>query len=156
MKRKVYTTRRERMIDQIIGFFAFPLVNVPLGIILWIVPRTNILSRTSNPVLLVVLISALPWLVNGVVIVLGFLLRPQFGVGYMAFIAVALTVVAVLSIAFVAACFVTFVAAGSFRDMGDQAIISLFVVLMAAGTAAGLLGLGLIAIYVFRSWRSSH
>jgi hypothetical protein len=30
MKRKVYATRRERMIDQIIGFFAFPLVNIPL------------------------------------------------------------------------------------------------------------------------------
>jgi hypothetical protein len=105
---------------------------------------------------LMILVSVLSWLVNGIVIVLAFLLRPQFGVGYMAFLAVALAVVAILSVSFVAACFVTLVAAASFRDMGDQAIISLFVFLMGAGIAIGLLGLGLAAIYVFRSWRSSH
>lgn len=149
MKRKVYATRRERVTDQIIGFLAFPLVNVPLWIIVWVISQI-----INSP--LIFLVSVLPWLVNGIVIVLAFLLRPQFGVGYMAFIAVALTVVAILSVSFVAACFVTFMAAASFRDMGDQAIISLFVFLMAAGTAAGLLGLGLFAIHVFRSWRSSH
>ena len=148
MKRKVYTTPRERLTDQIIGFLAFPLVNVLLWIIVWVIPQ-----MIDSP--LIILVSVLPWLVNGIVIVLAFLLRHQFGVGYMAFIAVALTVVAILSVSFVAACFVTLVTAASFRDMGDQAITSLFVFLMAAGTAAGLLGLGLFAIYVFRNWRSS-
>src|SRR5512138_89530 len=117
MKRKVYTTRRERVIDRIIGFLAFPLVNVPLGIILWLIPQTAIFSRTSNPGLLLVLISALPWLVNGIVIVLAFLLRPQLGIGYMAFIAIALALVGVLSVVFVAACFVTIVAVLSFPGM---------------------------------------
>jgi hypothetical protein len=150
MKRKVYATKRERMIDRIIGFVAFPLVNVPLWIILWVISQ-----RIGSQ--LILLVSALPWLVNGIVIVLAFLLRPEFGLGYIAFIGVALTVVAILSVSFVAACFVTFVAVASFRDMGDQAIISLFVFLMAAGTAAGLLALGLLfAIHVLRSWRSSH
>lgn len=150
MKRKVYTTRRERMTDQIMGFFAFPLVNVPLGIILWII------SQMASSSWLVILVSVLPWLVNGIVIVLAFLLRPQFGLGYIAFIAVTLTVVAALSVLFGAACFVTFTAVLSFPGMGDRGAISLFIFLMAAGIAAGLLGLGLAAIYVFWSWRSSH
>jgi hypothetical protein len=151
MKRKVYTTKRERIIDQLIGFLAFPLVNVPLGIILWIIPQTTILSRTSDPSLLLMLISALPWLVNGIVIVLAFLLRPQLGVGYTAFIAVALTLVAVLGVAFVAACFVTFAAVLSFPGMRDQGGISLFVFLMAAGIAVGLVGLGVVAYYIIKS-----
>ena len=151
MIRKVYTTRRERMIDRIIGFLAFPLVNAPLGIILWIIPQTTMLSRSSNPGLLLMFISTLPWLVNGIVIVLAFLLRPQLGIGYIAFIAIALTLVGVLSVVFVAACFVTFVAALSFPGMGDQGAISLFVFLMAAGIAAGLVGLGVVAYYVIKS-----
>lgn len=151
MKRKVYTTKRERIIDRIIGFLAFPLVNVPLGIILWIIPQTTIVSRSSYPGLLLMLISALPWLVNGIVIVLAFLLCPQLGVGYTAFIAVALTLVAVLSVAFVAACFVTFAAVLSFPGMRDQGGISLFVFLMAAGIAVGLVGLGVVAYYIIKS-----
>ena len=58
MKRKVYATRHERMTDQIIGFLAFPLVNVPLGIILWMISQM-IDSQLQ------MLVSALPWLVNG-------------------------------------------------------------------------------------------
>ncbi len=149
MKRKVYTTRRERMTDQVIGFLAFPLVNVPLWIIVWVISQM-IDSQ------LMILVSVLPWLVNGIVLVLAVLLRPEFAIGYIAFVGVALTVVTALSVLFVAACFVTFVAALSFPGMGNQAAISLFVFLMAAGTAAGLLALGLFAIYVLRSRRSSH
>lgn len=152
MKRKIYSTKRERVIDQFLGFLAFPLLNIPLGIILWIIPHTTILSRTSNPGLWLVLISALPWLINGIVIVLAFLLRPQLGVGYIAFIAVALTLVAVMSVVFVAACFVTFVAVLSFPGMGDQGAISLFILLMSAGIAAGLLGLGVVAYYIIKNW----
>ena len=123
MKRKVYTTRRERMTDQILGFLAFPLVNVPLWIIVWVISQ-----MINSP--LIFLISVLPWLVNGIVIVLAFLLRPQFGVGYMAFIAVAVN----------SGCNPErFVRGGLLRDlcgrrvvrdMGDQAITSLFVFLM--------------------------
>ena len=150
MKRKVYTTRRERMIDQVLGFLAFPLVNIPLGIILWIIPQTSIFSRISNPELSLVLISALPWLVNGIVIILAFLFRPQLGVGYIAFIAIALTLVAVLSVAFVAACFVTLVIATSFRGMGEQGVISLIVFLTAAVIAAELVGLGVVAYLIIK------
>ena len=150
MNCKIYTTRGERMTDQIIGFLAFPLVNI----LLWIIVR--VISQTVNSPPLIILASVLPWLVNAIVIILAFLLRPQFGVGYMAFIAVALTVVAILSISFVAACFVTFTVVLSFPAIGDEGAISLFIFLIAAGIAVGLLGLGLAAIYIFWRWRSSH
>ena len=148
MKRKVYTTRRERRTDEIIGFLAFPLVNVPLWIFLLLV------AQMIDSQLLETLVSALPWLVNGSVVVLALLLRPEFAIGYIAFIAFAVTLVTALGILFVAACFVTFVTVLAFSDMSDQ-----MVVLVIALIAVGLLGLSgiaiYLAIYVFQRWRSS-
>jgi len=130
MKRKDYATGRQRMDEQILGFLAFPLVNVPL----WFI------SQAVDS-------STLPWLVNGIVLVLAFLFRPQFGVGYVAFIGIALTVVTGLSIVFVAACFVSLL---SVAVIGPLAIV-LFVLLM----AAGLFGLAVIASYLIKIWQSS-
>jgi hypothetical protein len=148
MKRKIYKTQRERMTDQIIGFLAFPIVNVPLWILRWV-----ILLWVYTP-LLAILVTALPWLVNGLVLVLAFLLRPQFAIGYLSFIAVGLTVVTALSVVFVAACFVTFVTLWAFPTIGDQVVWVLIVTM-----AVGLVVLGGIAIYivihVFQRWRSS-
>jgi len=139
MKRKDYVTARERMAYQIIGFWTFPLVNVPLGIILWMISQ-RIDSQLPT------LVLALPWLVNGIVLALAFLLRPEFGVGYIAFIGVAVTVVTALSVLFVAACFVSILSAAVIGPLA----IGLFVVLM----LGGLYGLAVFAIHVFRSWRS--
>jgi hypothetical protein len=97
MKRKIYTTRRERMTDQIIGFLAFPLVNVTLWISLLRV------SEIIDSQLLATPVSALPWLVNGSVVALALLLRPEFGVGYITFIGVAVAVVMALGVMVVAA-----------------------------------------------------
>ncbi len=121
----------KRMDDQIIGFLAFPLVNIPL----WIISQ-----RIDS--------SALPWIVNGIVLALAFLFRPQFGVGYIAFIGIAITVVTVLSVVFVAACFVSVLAA---TVIGPLAIV-LFVFLM----AAGLFGLGVVVSYLIKIWQSSY
>jgi predicted anti-sigma-YlaC factor YlaD len=140
MKRKDYATARERMAYQIIGFLTFPLVNIPLGILLWSISQ-KIDSQLPT------LVSALPWLVNGIVLVLAFLLRPEFGVGYIAFIGVAITVITALSVLFVAACFVSILSAAVIGPLA----IGLFAILM----SAGLLGLGVFAIYVFQSWQSS-
>jgi hypothetical protein len=146
MKHIDYATGRERRTDQILGFLAFPLLNVPLGIILWFIPQTTILSRMSNPTLLL-LISALPWIVNGIVLVLAFLLRPDFAVGYIAFIGAAVAVVTALSVLFVAACFVTILSAAI---IGEQLAIGLFVVLMLGGVSV----LVALAIYIFQNWWS--
>ncbi|HLA08462.1 MAG TPA: hypothetical protein VJ022_13520, partial [Anaerolineales bacterium] len=131
MKRKFYATSRERKADQIKGFLAFPLVNVPLGIILWMILQmidwmrysqridSQELTWVSDLPWLVIreLVSTLPWLVNGIVLVLAFLFRPEFGVGYVAFIAIAITASTALSVLFVAACFVTFLSAIVIGDL---------------------------------------
>ena len=120
-----------RMDDQIIGFLAFPLVNVPL----WIISQ-----RVDS--------SALPWLVNGIVLALAFLFRPQFGVGYIAFIGIAITVVTVLSVLFVAACFVSILSAAVIGPLA----IALVVFLM----SGGLYGLAVIVGYLIKIWQSSY
>jgi len=120
-----------RMDDQIIGFLAFPLVNVPL----WIISQ-----RIDS--------SALPWIVNGIVLALAFLFRPQFGVGYIAFIGIAITVVTVLSVLFVAACFVSILSAAVIGPLA----IALFVFLM----SGGLYGLAVIVGYLIKIWQSSY
>ena len=141
MKRKVYATRRERMTYHIIGFLAFPLVNVPLGLLLWMISQ-----RIDSQ--LFTLVSVLPWLVNGIVLVLAFLLRPEFAIGYIAFIGFAITASTALSVLFVAACFVSVLSAAVIGDLA----IALFVVLM----LGGLFVLAVVAIHVFRSWWSSY
>jgi hypothetical protein len=131
VKRKDDATGRQRMDDQIIGFLAFPLVNVPLFII----------SQKLES-------WALPWLVNIMVLVLAYLFRPEFGAGYMAFMAIAIAVLIALSVVFVAACFVSIWSA---EVIGELAI-ALFVLLM----GVGLYGVGVFALHVFRSWQSSY
>ena len=122
---------------QIMGFWTFPLVNIPLGIILW-----SISQKIDSP--LPTLVLALPWIVNGIVLALAFLLRPDFAVGYISFIGAAVAVVTALSVVFVAACFVSILSAAVIGDLA----IGLFVVLMVVGVSV----LVAIAIYVFQSW----
>jgi hypothetical protein len=152
MKRKVYATSQERKADQIKGFWAFPLVNVPLQTIVWMILWMSSYVIYPRELTLVwalplLFVRVLPWLVNGIVLVLAFMFRPEFGVGYIAFIAVAIIASTALSILFVAACFVSILSAAVMEDLA----IWVFVFLM----VAGLLGLGVFAIYVFRSWQSS-
>lgn len=141
MKRKVYATKRERRTYQIIGFLAFPLLNIPLWIILWMI------SQIASSSWLTILLSAVPWFVNGIVIVLALLFHPEFGVGYVVFIGTAVAVVTALSVLFVAACFVTFLSAVVIGDLAQW----VFIVLM----AAGVLGILVFAVYVFATWWSS-
>ena len=142
MKRKIYATRRERMTYQVIGFLAFPLLNVPLWIIL------SIISQMASSLWLTILLSAVPWLVNGIVIVLALLFHPEFGVGYVVFIGAAVAVATALGVVFVAACFVTFLSAVVIGDLAKW----VFIVLM----AAGVLGIVVLAIYVFTVWLLSY
>ena len=131
----------KRMDDQIIGFLAFPLVNVPLGIIFWMISQ-----RIDSP--LPTLVSALPWLVNGIVLVLAALLRPELAMGYVAFIAIAITASTALSVLFVAACFVVIPLALVIGDLANWVFVLLMLV--------GLYGLAVFAIRVFWDWWSSH
>ena len=81
------------------------------------------------------------------VLVLAFVFRPQFGVGYIAFIAIAITVVTALSVLFVAACFVSIVSA---YVIGPLAL-GVFAILM----LGGLYFLGRAALSLLQSWEAS-
>jgi hypothetical protein len=139
MKRKVYATRRERITDELIGFLSFPLVNVPLGIMLGAIKH-----RIDSSLLM--LLAALPWLVNGSLLVLALLLRPAFAVGYIAFIGAVIASVIALSAVVVAACFVTIPLFLVIGDLGNWVFISLVVV--------GLYFLVVWAMDVFTNWWS--
>ena len=76
MKRQVYTTARERRTDQIVGFIAFPIVNFTLW---YVIDRLLVSAIAPRSIVLL-----LPWIVNGAVLGMAFLFRPQMGVGYIA------------------------------------------------------------------------
>jgi hypothetical protein len=108
MRRKVYATERERKSDQLTGVIAFPLVNGVLVLIVVALRRWAAASRGSfdhDPAAIGILL--LPWAVNGFILALSFLFRPQIGVGYIASIAVIVGAVAVLGLVFLGACAVS-------------------------------------------------
>lgn len=107
MKRKIYTTTRERKIDQSIGFVACPLLNVPLLAANWLMPLAadGLHVPTQVAQVFQVCVSLLPWIVNGLVLVLAFLFRPHIGIGYIAFLGMIGCASAVLGVLFLTACF---------------------------------------------------
>jgi WD40 repeat protein len=109
MKREIYTTDQERKEDQLIGGVAFPLVNLILAMIIiqlwegaektyWGSPEYSAI-RTR--------ILLIPWFVNGVILTLAFLFRPQMGVGYIASFFVIASAGIVLGGLFVVTCAVS-------------------------------------------------
>jgi len=109
MKREIYTTDQERKADQLIGGVAFPLVNLILAMIIiqlwegaektyWGSPEYSAI-RTR--------ILLIPWFVNGVILTLAFLFRPQMGVGYIASFFVIASAGIVLGGLFVVTCAVS-------------------------------------------------
>jgi len=178
MKRKVYTTPRERKADQLMGFWAFPIVNVPLWIIYQMLysrlPEVTATDAASlGPIR--TLVSAMPWLVNGIVLVLAFLFRPQLGVGYVTFVAVALTVVTLLGTMFMVACFVCFfsaevvslaislldkllggpIAAHDTSEVVNSLAVTLFFAVFVVLMLGGMGALALLGRSLFRKWQSS-
>ena len=149
MRRKVYTTDRERKGDQAIGFVAFPIVNVAL----WIVtnrmlthavttfPRLSY-GQAQTGILLI------PWLVNGLVIVLAFLFRPEIGKGYVVWIGMIFCLYIAPSTVFIAACF-TAAAVASALSLGPVIFGVIFL-----GLIVGAIWLGWqVLAWVIRRWR---
>lgn len=104
MKRKIYTTARERKIDQLIGFVAFPVLNSVLLIAGWLLAQAAYGLHAPDSVARLC-ISLPPWIANGIVLVLAFLFRPHIGIGYVAAIAVLLCASVAMGILFLGECF---------------------------------------------------
>ena len=120
MKRKVYTTRDERQNDQLIGFFAFPFVNTLLWALTnWLLESTggNYHGPSQGDPLGLAILS-LPWIVNGIILALAFIFRPQIGVGYLGFVVLAIGGGIVLGVVFLVACFIGVVPVGILGSLG--------------------------------------
>ncbi len=149
MTRKTYTTARERRIDQIIGFAAFPLVNAMSFTANWLLAQAaNTLHAPIQEIqILQVCISLLPWVVNGLVLVLAFLFRPQMGIGYLACMGITVCIPVALCGLFVWACY-GMIGAGSSSNFPVSSLVLwwfLGVVLL----TLFLLGVGAIAFMIW-------
>ncbi len=138
MKRKVYTTDRERKSDQVIGCVAFPIVNVAL----WLAMSRLLAEATTDQARARALL--LPWIVNGLVLILAFLFRPQTGVGYIAWIGLACVPMVACSPC-LAACFHVNVIDWVRNGPGDP--LFLVLALGAALEVSLLFVLGIVALF---------
>ncbi len=149
MKRKIYTTARERRIDQIIGFVAFPLVNAATFTANWpLAWAANALhAPTQEAHFFQVFISLLPWVVNGLVLVLAFLFRPQMGIGYLACMGITVCIPVALCGLFVWACY-GMIGAGSTSNFPVSSLVLWWFLGMVLLTLF-LLGVGAIAFMIW-------
>lgn len=84
MRPRVYDSYAEQKVDERIGFFLFPIVNV----VAWVtaallrgqISRFDLSSGAANMRTLVVL---LPWIVNGLVLAWALIFRWHIGTGYL-------------------------------------------------------------------------
>lgn len=109
MKRKVYANSHERRQDQAIGFWVFPVVNYVLWAnTTWLWERAReAFSGSPDRDLADLVIALLPWAINGLILALALIFRPQMAVGYIAFIGAAVGGGFILRILVVGACFVS-------------------------------------------------
>jgi hypothetical protein len=147
MKRKVYTTSRERRIDQLIGFAAFPLVNAVIFAANWLLAwaADALHAPTQEVQTFQVCISLLPWIVNGLVLVLIFLFRPYMGIGYIACMGITLCVPVALCGLFVWACY----AMCGVASVPNFSALALWLFLGVVLLTLFLLGVGAIAFMIW-------
>jgi hypothetical protein len=86
MKPKEYETFAEQKIDQRIGFVAFPIVNIVIGALVGLlsswVDRITIEPTVRHPGLRLA-IAALPWVVNGLLLLWAAIFRRSIASGYL-------------------------------------------------------------------------
>jgi hypothetical protein len=127
VKRHVYTSPAERRRDRHLGFLAFIVVNA----ITWLaysalrqhaiqlaeeaaaaaakLPPGMSMHFANPPVPLA--IQILPWLVNGLILAIGLIFRPEFALGYMACFGMILLVCGGLATIVVMSCVATIISA---------------------------------------------
>lgn len=152
MKRKVYMTARERRIDQIIGFVAFPMVNAVVWAANWSLARIAPVLHAPYD-LIQVYFSLLPWIVNGLLLVLAFLFRPHIGIGYLACAGVTACVPVAVCGLFLWACFGVSGAASISNQSLSVGAVAVWLVLGIALCILFLLGVGVFAFMIWQIFR---
>ena len=106
MRRKEYRDASERKQDRWIGFVAFPLINVGLLIVEFVLFVASYQIGIGWSSQAMGLLRSLPWIVNGLVLIWSLIFRPEFTVGYLAFMAFIIVVAVVVGVLFLAGCFI--------------------------------------------------
>ena len=147
MKPKVYETFAEQKIDQRIGFCAFPIVNVVVWLLAWLlsswVDSITIQPTVRHPNLRLA-ITLLPWVVNGLLLIWAVIFRRYIASGYLVFLGALLVVGAILGLIGVVAFFLAIPLSALVGPIGDL----IFVVLALGGSIWFILKI----IPLLRNW----
>jgi hypothetical protein len=147
MKPKEYETFAEQKIDQRIGFVAFLVVNIVVGLLVWLLSAW-VDSITNEPTVrhprLRLAITLLPWVVNGLLLLWAAIFRRYIASGYLVCLGGAVVVGTVLGLIVVVAFFLATPLSALIGPIGD-----LIFILLALGGAIWFL---LKVFPLLRNW----
>ena len=147
MKPKVYESFAQQKIDQRIGFVAFLIVNVVVGVLIGLL-SSWVDSITIEPTLrhpnLRLAIALLPWVVNGLLLIWALIFRRYIAVGYLVCLGGLLVVGALLGLIGVVAFFLAIPLSALIGPIGDL----IFVVLALGGSIWFIVKV----IPIFKNW----
>ena len=147
MKPKVYETFAEQKIDQRIGFCAFPIVNVVVWLLAWLLSSwvdSITIEPTARHPNLRLAITLLPWVVHGLLLIWAVIFRRYIASGYLVFLGALLVVGAILGLIGVVAFFLAIPLSALVGPIGDL----IFVVLALGGSIWFILKI----IPLLRNW----
>jgi hypothetical protein len=147
MKPKVYESFAQQKIDQRIGFVAFPIVNIVVWLLAWLlsswVDSITIEPTVRHPNLRLV-IALLPWVVNGLLLIWALFFRRYIASGYLVCLGGLLVVGAILGLIGVVAFFLAIPLSALVGPIGD-----LFFIVLALGGGIWFI---LKVIPILRNW----
>ncbi len=147
MKPKVYETFAQQKIDQRIGFVAFLIVNIGVGLLIWLlsawVDSITIEPTVRHPNLRLV-IAALPWVMNGLLLIWAAIFRRYIASGYLVCLGGMLVVGAILGLIVVVAFFLAVPLSALIGPIGDLIFILL--------ALAGMIWFLLKVFPILRKW----
>ena len=122
MKPKVYETFAEQKLDQRIGFIAFPIVNLIVALLGWLLSGwvdSITVEPTGRYPSLRLAITALPWVVNGVLLLWAAIFRRYIASGYLVCLGGIAVVGAILGLIGVVAFFLAVPLSALIGPIGD-------------------------------------
>jgi hypothetical protein len=140
---------QERKRNQRQGFFSCLGINAFLLFIWYFSSRSGSPSQAANTE---IFLAVLPWIINIGILILAFVLRPQFAVGYLAFFAAVIVGSMVLGMVFMTACFASVVTMLVLSPLGEAGnFLGLFCVLPAV-FLGGVYWMGKVFLPQIEEW----
>ena len=99
MNRKKYQSKKEERIDQLLGLGIFFMLLLFTAFVIYMTSKVPAYDNLRDT-------RILPWLINGVFLILAFIFRPQMAVGYLAGFCLIVGGLIILAGAFLASCVV--------------------------------------------------